>query len=236
MKVRILLLTIIAMCFSGCLGTVTKCCDFVDSYTISKGLYVEKYRTFYAGVFGELTECYLTDSINFRHKIGSYDEHDRFYAEQLGDKIFTYNFQSLSIPDTTDRKTISKTELWQQHHSDTTCLFTTPVFGKNTITCDKDFYPASSYKTDDGYYMSEIQYRCGNDYSNAVFYTDSLNFCVLVGVYIPGSFANHYSIKVNNNNTFDFFNIAFISKVDTVKSETFLLTDIQKGSLIKVCK
>jgi hypothetical protein len=212
----------------------TKCCDHVDSYSISKGIYVERYRTFCAGVFGELTQCYITDSATFRQNIGSYDEHESFYAKLDGDKIEAYNFQSFLISDTIDKKTISKEELWKYHHNDKNCLSTSPIFGKNAIKCGNDFYPASSYKTDDGYFMTQVQYKCGSDYSNAVFYTDSSNFCVFIGVYIPGSFENNYSVR-QNNGSFDFYNVTDKRKVDTVKVQTYLLSDLKKGKLINVC-
>lgn len=214
----------------------TKCCDLVGTYPIANGLYVERYRTFCAGVFGELTECYITDSVSFRQKIGSYDEHESFYAKLSGDKIVAYNIQSGLISDTIEKKTISKTDLWKYHHADTNCLKTTPLFGKNTIKCDTDFYPASSYRTDDAFFMTQVQYKCGNDYSNAVFYTDSLNFSVFIGVYVPGSFENNYSVERNGIDSFDFYNITQRRTVDTVKVETRLLTDLKKSRLVKVCK
>jgi hypothetical protein len=144
------------MCFSTCLYLVsdTKCCDFVGSYSIADGLYVEKYRTFCAGVFGEVKECYLTDSLHFRQKIGAYDEHEHFYVKKEGNKIMTYNYQEVSIPDTIEKKTLMKQELWKLHHSATNCLATIPIFGKNTIVCDNNFYLAYTYKTEDGYYIS----------------------------------------------------------------------------------
>ena len=220
---------------SGCLVGDTKCCDHVRTDTISNGLYLERYRTFCAGVFGELTECYVTDSTSFRSNIGSYDEHDFFRVKVTGDKITAYNLQTGLISDTVEKKTIPNTILLKYHHSDTNCLSTTPIFGKNTITCDKDFYPASSYKTADGMYMSEVQYKCGNDYSNAVFYTDSSRFSVFIGVYRPGSLENNYSVR-QNKDTFDFYNITDRRKVDTVRTETYLLSELKKEKLITVCK
>jgi hypothetical protein len=236
MTVKIIFLLTIISCVSGCLSMDTECCDHVDTYSISKGLYIERYRTFCAGVFGELTDCYITDSISFRQKIATYDEHESFYAEFDSNKIVAYNFLSGLISDTIEKKSILKTDLWKHHHTDTNCLKTTPLFGKNTITCDTDFFPASSYKTDDGIFMSEVQYKCGSDYSNAVFYTDSLNFSVFIGVNIPGSFENQYTVKANGTDGFDFYNVTLRRTVDTVKVETYLLNDLQKGKLIKVCK
>ena len=236
MTFKLIIFIIVVLSFSSCLVGDTKCCDHVGTSSISNGLYLERYRTFCAGVFGELTECYLTDSTSFRQKIGSYDEHESFVTKLNGDKIEAYNFQSSIIADTIQKRTITKADLLKSHHNDTNCLKTTPIFGKNTIKCDNDFYPASSYKNDDGYFMAQVQYKCGNDYSNAVFYTDSLKFCVFIGVYIPGSFENNYNVKRNKNDSYDFYNVSDIRKVDTVKVETYLLTDLKKGKLIKVCK
>jgi hypothetical protein len=236
MTLRIIFSIALAFYLSGCLFGDTKCCEYIGSYPISKGIYLEKYRTFCAGVWGEVISCYLTDSTNFRQKIGSYDEHESFDAKLNGDKIEAYNFQSTLISDTIDTKTIVKADLWNYHNSDTNCIKTSPVFGKNSIKCDNDFYPMSSYKNDDGYFMTEVQYKCGNEFSNAVFFTDSLNFCVFLGVYNPGSFENNYRVKKYSEDSFKFYNITDKWKVDTVKVENYLLTDLKKGRLINVCQ
>jgi hypothetical protein len=236
MTSRLIIFIIVAFCFSRCLVGDTKCCDHVSTDTISKGLFIERYRTFCAGVFGELTECYITDSTTFRQNVGSYDEHEFFRVKVNRDRIEAYNFQSSSIPDTVERKTISKTQLWEYHHSDKNCLTTEPIFGTQTITCNTDFYPASSYKTDDGYYISEVQYKCGNDYSNAVYYTDSLNFSVLIGIRTQATWGNSLTVKANSDNSFEFYNIEFKNKIDTVKAQTFFLTELRKAKLITVCK
>jgi hypothetical protein len=235
MRLRLIFLIAAVLSFSGCSTGDTKCCEHVSTDSLSKGLYLERYRTFCAGVFGELTECYITDSIEFRQKIGSYDEHERFYAKLDGDKIQGCNLQPSLISDTIDKKTISKEELWKYHDSDKNCLATLPIFGNNTIKCDDDFYPASSYKTDDGYFITQVQYKCGNDYSNAVFFTDSSSFCIFIGVYIPGTFENNYSVR-QNKASFVFYNVTNKTKVDTLKVQTYLLSDLKKGNLINVCK
>ena len=234
MTLRLLLLVPIVFTLSSCLVGDTKCCDHVSTDTISKGLYVERYRTFCAGVFGEMTECYITDSTIFRQNIGSYDEHDFFRARLNGDKIEAYNLQSGLISDTMEKQVITKRDLLTYHHNDKSLLSIKPVFGENTIKCDSDFYPASSYKTDDGYYMTQVQYKCGNDYSNAVFYTDSSQFCVFIGVYVPGSFENNYSVR-QNGDKFNFYSVTDLRKTDTLKVQTYLLTDLRKGKLITVC-
>jgi len=235
MILRLFLLILIVLPLSSCLVGDTKCCDYVSTNAIAKGLYIERYRTFCAGVFGELTECYITDSINFRYKIGSYDEHEFFQAILNGDSIKAYNLQSASISDTIEEKTITKDNLLKYHHTDTNCLSTSPLFGKNTIKCDTDFYPASAYKTADQNYMAEVQYKCGNDYSNAVFYTDSLHFCIFLGVYVPGSLENNYSVH-RDNDKFVFYNITDRRRLDTVKTQTYLLNNLKKEKLITVCK
>lgn len=235
MRVIIILFFISSIVFSSCLTGDTKCCDYVGTKEIAKGLYIERYRTFCAGVFGELTECYLTDSTTFRQKIGSYDEHESFYAKLIGDTVEAFNFESSLQRDTIERKSITKDQLLQFHHTDKNCIHTTPLFGTNSIKCDNDYYPASSYKTDDGNYISQVQFKCGNDYSNAVFYTDSLKFSIFIGIYQPGSFKNNYSVEQKNRDNFIFYNITDKQKTDTVKFVTFSLTELRKGKLIDVC-
>ncbi|MEO6454793.1 MAG: hypothetical protein ABIN97_12005 [Ginsengibacter sp.] len=227
------LLSIVILC-NSCLYSYK--CKFLGSSPISNSLFLERYKTFDAGVWGENIDCYITDSISFRKKIGSYDEHEFLFAKQEGNSIEAYNVASSYIPDTLETKRISKSELYTNHYSDSSCLNAVPVFGKNTIRCDSDYYDASSYKIDGGYYMSQVQYKCGNDYLNAVYYTDSSKFRFFIGVYSPGSFSNNYSIKLNADNTFDFYNVEEKPKVDTVKHVTYLLSDLKKGSLINVCK
>jgi len=236
MRVIILMFFISSILLSGCLIGDTKCCDNVGTKEIPKGIYMERYRTFCAGVFGELTECYLTDSTTFRQRIGSYDEHESFYAELNGDTVEAYNFESSLLNDTIERKSITKEQLSQFHHTDKNCVKTTPLFGKNSIKCDNDYFSASSYKTDDGNYISQVQFKCGNDYSNAVFYTDSLNFFVFIGVYQPGSFENNYSVEQRNKDNFVFYNIKQSQKTDTVKFATFSLTELRREKLIEVCE
>jgi hypothetical protein len=236
MILRIIVFIVITFCFSSCLLGDTKCCDQVGTSSISNGLYLERYRTFCAGVFGEVTECYITDSSTFRQKIGSYDEHEFFHAKIDRDNIVGYNIQSSRYSDTTEQKSMSKIVLFQKQQTDKNCLSAIPVFGTNSIKCDSLITPASSYKTEDGYYISQMQHRCGKDFLNAVYYTDSLKFSIFIGVYSPGSLTNNYSVKLDSTGTFNFYRIEFKNKADTVKTETYLLADLKKGKLTKVCK
>jgi hypothetical protein len=235
MTSRIIIFIFIAVTFyfSSCLVGNSKCCDHVSTSSISNGLYLERFRTFCAGVFGELTECYITDSLTFRQKIGSYDEHEFFFANSDSNKIVVYNVESSRYPDTTEKKSISKTELFQKQQTDKNCLTTIPIFGRNSIKCDNIITPAGSYKTEDGYYISQVQHHCGNDFLNAVYYTDSLKFSVFIGVYKPGSLTDNYTVKSDSTGTFNFYRVEFKNKLDTI---TYLLADLKKGKLIKVCK
>ena len=217
--------------FSSCRNT----CEQLGSSEISKGLYLERYKTYDAGVWGELIECYITDSLSFRTKIGSFDEHESFYAIQKGDTIEAYNFESRLLNDTIESKTISQKELFKIHHTDKQCISTKPLFGINSLKCDTDYYSASSYKTEQGLYHTEIQFKCGSEYKNAIFYTDSLKFCIFVGLYEPGSFENNYSCDKIGVDSFEFYRINNINKVDTVKRQAFRLMDLKKHKLIKVC-
>ena len=229
---------IFVLCSFSCnIISAVNCCEHVSTNSISKGLYLERYRTFCGGALtSDNYDCYITDSISFRQRVGDYDDDGYFDAKLNGNKIETYNIQSSLVPDTVAKKTISKSELWKYHHTAKNCLSLTPVFGKNTIKCDSDFYPAWSSKTNDGYYIAEVQYKCGNDYLNAVFYTDSSNFCIFIGVYDPGSseINDNYSVQLNNGN-FDFYNVTYRHKTDITQVQSYLLSDLKKGSLINVC-
>ena len=236
MKSRIIFFIAITFCFSSCLVGDTKCCEHLGTSAISNGLYLERYKTFCAGVFGEVTECYITDSSTFRQKIGSYDEHESYQANLVEDKIITYNIESSSYPDTTEIKSISKNEIFQKQQTDKNCLSTIPVFGTNSIKCDSQIIDAGSYKTEDGYYISQVQHHSGNNFLNAVYYTDSLKFSVFIGVHNPGSLTNNYSVKLDSMGTYNFYNIEYKNKADTVKRQTYSLTVLKKGKLSKVCK
>jgi hypothetical protein len=236
MRILTILTTLGSLFFTSCLLTDTKCCEKVGSTEISKGIYLERYRTFCAGVFGELTDCYLTDTLTFRAKIGSYDEHESFYAIQNGETFEAFNFESRLLNDTIERKIITQQELFKIHHTDKKCMKTKPLFGTNSLKCDNDFYPASSYKTGQGFYHTETQFKCGNEYKNAIFYTDSLRFSIFVGLYEPGSFENKYSCNKIGLDSFEFYRINSINIVDTIKRQKFSLNNLKKNKLINVCQ
>lgn len=236
MRIKDVFSIIIGLLLSSCLLGDTKCCDFLDSYSISKELYVERYQTFCAGVFGEVTTCYLTDSMSFRQRIGSYDEHSSFYAEKVNDKIVTYNFQWSRHPDTIEVKRITNSELLSYQNSGKNILTSKPLFGQNTIICDTNIYSLSSWQTEDGMYWSELQYKCGSDdFKDAIFYTDSSSFCILVGVCAPAN-SDHFNAKMNKNGTLDFYYINWNDRKDTLTSETFILADLKKHKFCKVCE
>lgn len=235
MTLKLLLLMSVILFLTGCLIIDKKCCKYLSTQTISKKLYVERYQTFCAGVFGDLTECYITDSTSFRFKIGEYDEHERFRVEVNGNKVKAYNFDVNAIPDTIAKKVVSQTELLNYHHTVTNCLSTSPLFGKNTITCNNKLGEVSSYRTDEENYLTSIQYHCNDDFSNAVFYTDSLNFCVLLGISDPGSLENNYSVQ-KGEQSFEFYNVTYRTKTQILKTQNYLLSDLKKKPLISVCK
>lgn len=229
----VLLTALLLIIFPGCLDTGKPCCEYLDTETIAKGLYVERYRTYCAGVFGESITSYLTDSLHFRQVIGGNDEHGTFHVQVNGNEIKTFNTETSFYSDTVEIKTISKTDLLKYHHSDTACVGISPIFGKNTIQCDSHLSP-DSYKTDDGNYITSVQYHCGNDYLDAIFYTDSKHFRVLLGVCEPGG--SPYSGKLNTNSTCSFYRTNSITKVDTIDVRTFLISDLEKGKLMKPCE
>lgn len=61
--------------------------EFDYAFAIQKNLYVEKYQ---AGLIRNLTSQYLTDSINFRIYLGTFDDEESWiYMRCHGDSIIT---------------------------------------------------------------------------------------------------------------------------------------------------
>jgi hypothetical protein len=117
----------------------------------------------------------------------------------------------------------------------------TPIFGINSLKCN-DYNPEHVgyyYHRHNGYYITYTQFQCntddGFDCSNAVFYTDSLNFSVFIGIYKPGSYENNYKVERKGKNDFIFYNITDRQKVRTVKFKKIPLEKLKKGELIEVC-
>jgi hypothetical protein len=229
-----LLTALLLSILPGCLDTGEPCCQYLDTEIIAKGLYIERYRTYCAGVFGESITSYLTDSLHFRQVIGGNDEHGNFGMQLNGNELKTYTTESSFVRDTCEVKTISKADLLNYHHIDTACVGVSPIFGKNIIQCNNHSDPYS-YKTVDGNSITTVQYHCGNDYLNAVLYTDQLKFCVLAGIYNPGSDTS-YSINANTNDTYSFYRTESRTVIDTLNVQTFLISDLKKGRLMQPCE
>ncbi len=89
--------------------------------TFKKGdFYIEDYRT---GLIGSLTAQYLTDSVNFRVYLGTYDDENGYiFCKIVGDKIYVEQREhgkgSSPLWDTLKvvaRKTLSISDLKKQH-------------------------------------------------------------------------------------------------------------------------
>ncbi|MDP4264103.1 MAG: hypothetical protein Q8941_16365 [Bacteroidota bacterium] len=229
-----LLLLLCTGCMTGCLSMDTKCCDFMGSYSISGSLYVEKYRTFCAGVFGERNDYYLTDSVKFRKYIGSSDEHNTIRILQKDSIIHLYTLASRIITDTIGQKSVSRFDLINKQRFDSNNAKAIPLFGTNQIPCN-NFLSYSSHEFEKGFFMTIDQFQCGSTYLNAVYITDSSTFRKLIGFYDSGSNNPSYSIKVNNNE-FIFYQTRSRSVIDTTNHETFKLSEFLPGRLEKVCE
>jgi hypothetical protein len=228
------LFTLIVFAFSGCLSPGQPCCELVGTSAIDHGLYVERYRTYCAGVFGEMTTCYLTDSVGFRQVIGRYDEHEHFRTTLRGDSIITFNCQTTLLEDTVERRSLSITQLRRCHQTDSALLQQSPLFGTNTIACNTDFYPASSYKAEEGYTISQVQFKCGNLYQNAVFCADS-SWSIFLGVDVPGEMTGNYKVRRTSDSIWEFYNVTFKHRVDTTQSAGFSLAELKKEGMGKTC-
>ena len=233
---KTIIIFFVAVIFSGCFFD-TECCDEVGSWEIDTGLYLEGYRTFCAGVYGEVIDYYITDSLTFREKVGLCDEHECFYVKSNGDIMEAYNTEISYHDEIVEQKTISKEQLLQYHHTDKNSINTVPMFGINSLKCNDNYYHFYTDEIKKGYYVSKVQFKCPNNYFlNAAFFTDSLNFSVLIGFYDVGSSEIHYKVKQKGKNNFIFSNMTTITEIDTVKHVSFPLAKLREGKLIDVCE
>jgi hypothetical protein len=75
-KVSNCFFSILFICIMNSCNNKSEKGDYKRTIPICNDLYIEVYRTFGSGAFGsDLVDDYLTDSTNFRLRIGSYDEY-----------------------------------------------------------------------------------------------------------------------------------------------------------------
>lgn len=236
MKYKYIIILFINSILSGCMLSDTNCCDKISSTKISDGIYLEKYRTFCAGVFGELTDCYLTDSLTFRTKIGAYDEHERLIVKFHKNKCYIYNTTATIATDTIETVILSRGQLLNIHHSDNNILVTKSIFEGNKITCNTDYHSGfGDYSIDDNLFITKTQFKCGNSYLNAIYFTDSLTFRVLIGVHEPGSEENNYSVEKLTSDSFAFYNITENNHIDTISTKVLTMKQLKESHLTNVC-
>jgi len=88
----------------------------LDTNEIRDKLYIE---TFSAGLIGNLTAQYLTDSVNFRIYIGTFDdETEWFYYRFKGNNIYVEKLQNIDetgLVKTIDKKVYNLPDLKKSH-------------------------------------------------------------------------------------------------------------------------
>ena len=231
MKLSILPFLAILLSQTSCLVGDTDCCTYVGTDSINKGLYVERYKTFCAGVFGERIDHYLTDSSNFRTNVGWNDEHNFLLVSRDNDIIRVYKCESVLLEDTLCHKVLSKKDLLKYKDSGAATKNSIPLFGKNPLDCNESYY-FSSFKIENEFYFTSDQYKCGNTFINANYLTDSLNFRLLIGFYdFSGS---DYKVNVKND-SIDFYEVQSKTRRDTFEVKSLKYTELMKQSFRKPC-
>ena len=210
-------------------------CDYLYTEKIDENLYAEYYQTFSAGVYGEVVSCFLTDSISFRCKVGSNDEHGRTYLSKKGEYIYINNCETKTIYDTVEKVSITETEFGEKSKEQKDCDFPKPIFGKNILKC-KNGIDTSSWKTDKEINFRKIQFKCDNQYLDALYFINKKNESIFVGIYIPGSLENNYDYDIDSNGRTIFYRVNYIRKLDTVKTEKKLLSELKNTGMNNVCK
>jgi hypothetical protein len=196
-------------------------------------LYVERYYTFCAGVFGEVITCYLTDSTSFRAKIGSSDEHGFLSIVKKSNYIMTYNIESHIETDTLNRICLTKSEIINKSTIDKETDTLKPLFGADKKLCNNlsHFY---DYEINDKFYISEFQYHCNDKWLNAVYFTDSSSFKVLIGFEEPGE-SIHYYCTPRNDYEFDFFETYSRTELDTINKAKFSISSLKQNGFENAC-
>ncbi|MDT3740393.1 MAG: hypothetical protein RO257_12930 [Candidatus Kapabacteria bacterium] len=206
----------------------------MSTQKIADKLYVERYMTFCAGVWGEEVTSYLTDSTNFRIKIGHNDEHGNIEVIKKDNIIIASLLESRFETDTLNQKTMLIADLIKNRQYDSCYIKTKPIFGDNIIKCENCIH-SNSYEFDDNYYISDDLYKCNNINLNAVYLTDSRNFRILIGIYEVGKGPNYNAVLKDKYNIIVYETKSKIV-YDTMRVNKFNLKEIPQIKLGKVCK
>ena len=110
---------------------------------------------------------------------------------------------------------------------------TIPLFDVNRLPCNDSYY-FSSYKLDGDYFMTSDQFKCGNQFINADYLTDSINFRVLIGFYDVGR-GPMYKVNIKKDNI-EFYKVTSHDRLDTIETKSFKLSNLRKEGLTHPCK
>lgn len=228
------IIVVVSIFLNNLLNLSVTCCKYKGTQHLDSGLYIERYYTFCAGVFGEVITCYLTDSSSFRTKIGNYDEHGFLSIEKKSDYIMTYNIENRIETDTLKRIRLTKSELIQKSTKDKSTDTLKPVFGSSRKLCG-NYHHYNDYAINDKFYISVNQYHCNDEWLNAVYFTDSRSFKILIGLEVPGEQISYYCTPINNYE-FDFCETYTRTESDTIKTRKFILNTLKNSKFERVCK
>ena len=198
-------------------------------------MYLEAVTTLNFGVWGELTDYFLTDSTSFRSKIGSDDEHQFTNVEILKDSIFvvTYEREVLKT-DTLDEVKFDYFLKSKYPVKNGISLNLNPVFGINKIINEKAI-DSCSYIQNNNTFLVKKKYKDSYPTIEAEYLTDKKTYNIFIG--IPNSSTNYYETILNDKSeVIKIMNLKDSVKIDTIKKDLFSLTKLKKGSLICICK
>lgn len=220
--------------FVGCLPRNTDCCTHVNTRRLDDSLFLERYKTFCGGVFGEMNRSYLTDSSTFRAYLDSDDEHQKLSILYGHGVLTSLRLASNFITDTFESKSLSLDELIREKRFDSSEVLNDPIFGLNDLTC-VTFSPFTAYKITDSLFISKDQYHCGNAYINAVYLTESTHFRRLIGLSKPSS-GPHYSVEMKGNHQLMLYVKDTRISYDTLQVRKMRLDSLKAFGFEEVCE
>ena len=222
------------------LAPFEKCCKLRRTEKIGTDLYIEHYLTMNGGVLGgEMVDCYLTDSSTFRQHITKYDEHifPEFAINNNILKIFTIcNYYK---HDTLEHTLLSINDLVSISASKNNSVFPISESDQNKLLCDTliNSYIDKISNVNSNvqpYYFQVEKYQRYNNWVDACYISDSLNFKLLVGIIDPQKMV----IKINRTDSthFEFLEIKYQLIDDTVKTESYDICKLKNSGFVQPCQ
>ncbi|TCZ72248.1 hypothetical protein [Flaviaesturariibacter aridisoli] len=228
------LFLLLPLFLASCLGPGnTDCCERLSRDSLAHGLYVERYHTFCAGVWGDGYTLYLTDTTSFRARIGWQDEHGhlgwRLDADSL--RVFRYEFAD-------DIDTLRHVQLFPEQLAAVRAkgheVLLQPLLGVPPPDCVQLVTDPGFTELSEGYRLRSRQLQCPPNYTNEYRLIDGKGLNLLLGYDRPGENLSFYP-TVQKDGSIDIYETTSRQWRDTTLREAFYLPALRHAGLVQPC-